>query len=306
MNLNRIWLTLATVSVLIASVGCGATSSTPESPTARDCRGATEANPTAPKPPAGVRYVAMTVDGRIRDYRLFTPSALDTTKPIPLVVTLHGSPIDAAGFEDFIHFDSEAAEAGFLEASPNGCDGLWDYAEGRSKVADEDFIQRMLKELESQFSIDKTSVFVMGASAGSWMAYRLACDLASSITGIASLSGTMKLSDDCRPSRPVSILEMHGTLDADTPWQGGGQHGAFPVEDVIQSWATADGCAGGPVVMQSGITVTSLWNNCQSGVRVRLDKIVGRDHGWFLSQAAGQPDANTVIWSFFSSIRSAS
>jgi polyhydroxybutyrate depolymerase len=248
--------------------------------------------------------VNLTVDGKLRDYRLFMPSTIDGTKPLPLVIVLHGSPIDAAGFEDFIHFDSEAEAAGFLEASPNGCNGFWDYAEGRPKTADEDFIKSMIQHLEKAYSIDRTRVFAVGASAGSWVAYRLACDLGGTISAIASLSGTMRLNDPCVPSHPVSILEMHGTLDEEHPWQGGGPHGAFPVDDVIQRWVSLDGCVGSPVVSQTGADVTSTWGGCAAGVRVRLDKILGGDHGWFLSPATGVPEPKTTAWSFFASMAS--
>lgn len=302
-RLGHIWLTVVTLALLLALSGCGASATTRVSTSsARNCRGATEVAPNPPTPPTGVRYVDVTADGRLRDYRLFVPPALDKTTPIALVITLHGSPSDAAGFEDYIHFDNEAAQAGFLEASPNGCDGYWDDAEGRSKLADEDFLKKMIQQLETQFAVDQSRVYVAGWSGGGWMAYRMACDLAGSIRAIASISGAMRLSDGCEPARPVSILEMHGSMDEELPWQGGGPHGASPVDEVIQRWTNLDGCTGHPLVTQSIATVTSISNNCQSKAQVRLDKIVGGDHGWFLSPAPGQPDVNAAIWSFFSTI----
>lgn len=218
---------------------------------------------------------------------------------------LHGSPIDAAGMENLIHFDAEATTAGFLEASPNGCDGFWSYAEGGPKSVDEHFISKVIDQLESQYQIDKARVFIVAVSAGTWVAYRLACDLASQIAAIASVAGTMRLSDDCAPTQPVSILEMHGTLDAQHPWQGFGPHGASPVDAVTQRWTQLDGCAGTPTQTQAGITVTSAWKDCQGGAVVRLDKVVGGHHTWFgsdLDPVPGEPNANTTIWSFFSSL----
>jgi polyhydroxybutyrate depolymerase len=120
------------------------------------------------------------------------------------------------------------------------------------------------------------------------------------------VAGTMRLKDDCQPARPVSILEMHGTEDGAHPWEGGGGHQASPVEAVIQRWTTLDGCAGDPTVTQSGIATTSVWNRCRGESVVRLDKVVGGKHTWFgsaLSPVPGEPNANSVIWSFFSSLR---
>jgi polyhydroxybutyrate depolymerase len=205
--------------------------------------------------------------------------------------------------EDAIHFDNEAAKAGFLAASPNGCSGLWSYTRGGSKVADEDFIGQMIHRLEGEFTIDKARVFVVAASAGSPVAYRLACDFSNEIAAIASVAGTMRLADVCQPARPVSILAMHGTADDSVPFDGGGQVSA--INAVIQRWTQLDGCADNPTLTQTGITVTSIWKQCQSGAVVRLDKVVGGHHTWFGSSVdpvPGEPDANTTSWSFFSSL----
>jgi polyhydroxybutyrate depolymerase len=292
-------------ALLLATTACGGQAATAASPSpVEDCRGSTEAAPGGVTPTAAVTYVNLTVDGKLRDYRLFQPTGLDSRKPFPLVLVLHGSPQDAAGLESIIHFDDEATTAGFLEASPNGCGGLWSYAEGGSKSADEDFITKVIDQLESQFAVDKTRVFIAAVSAGTWVAYRIACDISNQITAIASVSGTMKLSDPCQPARPVSILEMHGTLDNQHPWAGGGPHNASPVDAVIQRWTQLDGCDGGPGVTQTGITVTSAWT-CQGGSVVRLDKVVGGHHTWFgapFDPVVGEPNANVVIWSFFTSL----
>jgi polyhydroxybutyrate depolymerase len=300
------WVATALLAGAIVACGGSATPAARLSPSpVQDCRGSTEAAPGGPSPSPSVSYVNLTVDGKLRDYRLFRPPTLDLTRPVPLVVMLHGSPIDAAGMENIIHFDDEATTAGFLSASPNACDGFWSYAEGGPKSVDEHFISKVIDQLESQFQIDQARVFIVAVSAGTWVAYRLACDLSSQIAAIASVAGTMRLADDCQPARSVSILEMHGTLDAQHPWQGYGPHSASPVDAVIQRWTQLDGCAGNPTLTQTGITVTSVWKQCQGGAVVRLDKVVGGHHTWFgsnLDPVAGEPNANTVIWSFFSSL----
>lgn len=297
---------MVAVSIL-GTLGCGGqAASAPGVSHVKDCRGSSEAAANPPSPGPGASYVSMTVDGELRDSMLYAPPTLDHSRPIPLVIVFHGSPIDAAGMEDLIHFDEEADKGQFLAAWPNGCGGFWSYAEGGSKLADEDFVVKMIQQLESRYSIDQARVFLTGVSAGTWMEYRLACDLPGMITAIASVSGTMRLSDDCRPSRPVSILEMHGTLDAEHPWQGGGPHNASPVDAVIAKWVSLDGCTGAPTATQTGITLTSTWNHCGSGSVVRLDKVVGGNHSWFgssLNPVQGEPDANTVIWSFFGSLQ---
>ena len=299
------WRPAFVLAMVAAIVACSESSAGvpshpgPSPSPVEDCRGSTETAPGGPSPTAGVTYSSLTVDNKLRDYRLFRPPALDVTKPVPLVIVLHGSPIDAAGFESVIHFDDLAAQAGYLVASPNGCGGFWSYTRGASKVADTDFIVQVIHRLEAKFPIDKARVFVVAASAGSPVAYRLACDQAGEIVAVASISGTMRLKDDCQPARPVSILAMHGTADTNVPYQGGGPRNASPIEDVVQRWRNIDGCTGDPTVKQSGITTTSVWNQCKGGAVIRFDKIEGGTHGWFGDPVSGEPSANAVIWSFF-------
>lgn len=95
---------------------------------------------------------------------------------------------------------------------------------------------------------------------------------------------------------------MHGTDDFSVEYRGG----KYPsVDSVIQQWVTLDGCPGKPALTVSGITRTSIWKACREGTVVRLDTVQGGHHQWFGSDfdpVAGEPDANAVIWDFFSNL----
>jgi polyhydroxybutyrate depolymerase len=300
--------TAVSLLMLLGAVGCGSSHSasiasvTPSPAYSVDCRAAAAMNTASPST-GPVQYATMVVDGKLRDYRTYRPPTLTDNKPIPLIIVLHGSPIDAAGFEDVIHFQAEASTAGFIAVYPDGCHEDWDQSHGSYDV---DFVSKMLDRLESQLPIDRSRVYVTGASAGAFMAYRLACDLANRFAAVASVTGSMWW-DDCQPARPLSILEMHGTGDTSVPYEGGraagGYHGVsmLPVMTVIQRWLTLDGCVGNPVLNQTGITKTSIWKSCRGGAVVRLDTIIGGHHTWFGSTfdpVPGEPDSNTVIWAF--------
>ena len=84
------------------------------------------------------------------------------------------------------------------------------------------------------------------------MTYRMACESADLIAGIASLAGgTFLDSSRCAPSQPVNILHIHGTAD-DTVFYAGGALGTtafflsnmppFPgALQTVQFWAGYNG-----------------------------------------------------------------
>jgi polyhydroxybutyrate depolymerase len=206
------------------------------------------------------------------------------------------------------HFDEQAKASRFIVAYPDAASIHWE-AGGAfgTNNADVLFVGHLLDQLTIQFQIDRTRVFVAGVSNGAEMAYRLACELSDRIAGVASISGAMVV-DACRPARPVSILEMHGTDDVLIPYTGGRSGGEdFPSSAaVIQHWLTLDGCPGSPSVSHSGITTTSIWKGCQAGTLVRLDTVEGGHHTWFGSAfdpVDGEPNANTTIGDFFRTVR---
>ncbi len=71
------------------------------------------------------------------------------------------------------------------------------------------------------------------------MAYKLACDLASVVTAIGVVSGTL-MQDPCSPVAPVSIIHLHGDLDDAIPLLGGGQYSTPPVH--AEAFSLQQGC----------------------------------------------------------------
>ena len=79
------------------------------------------------------------------------------------------------------------------------------------------------------------------------MVYRMACQSADLIAGIASLAGATFLDPSrCVPSQPVNILHIHGNADLNVPYVGAAFQGdgflpsmpAFPgALQTVQFWA---------------------------------------------------------------------
>ncbi|MGI8807122.1 MAG: hypothetical protein ACR2KK_04655 [Acidimicrobiales bacterium] len=120
--------------------------------------------------------------------------------------------------------------------------------------------------------------------------------------------------DGCRPSRPVSVLEIHGTEDQLVPYQGG-QPSAVEAQNappytstpaMAAQWAELDRCPPPSPARVSGPVTTESWTSCANGSAVSLATVHGGGHVWFapgLGPASGALDATVTIWSFFEALR---
>ncbi len=269
-----------------------------------------------------------TDDGRTRTYRVYEPSQLPTSL-VPLLLALHGGTGSGRQFERNSGFDELAEANGFLAVYPDGTEiGAGVFARGRvwnggaccgpaarDNVDDVAFIAALLDEIERDYSIDPARVFVAGHSNGGIMAYRLACELSDRIAAIGLQAGWLGV-DDCDPSRPVSVLHVHGTADENAPIDGGiGEQGisgvaARPALRSVTGLASADGCEPPPETTVDGDLTTSEFSACPDGVAVRLVAVRGASHAWMghaatspaVEALVGEPylelDASAVIWAF--------
>jgi polyhydroxybutyrate depolymerase len=279
--------------------------------------GGSAVKPTATSSPSIARHGSLTVDGLKRTYRLYIPPSLDPKQAAPLVFVLTGCPGTGDEMADVTQLDVMARAAGFIAAypdpvpdattDPSNLEGCWNAGtccgDAQTKgVDDVKFIGNLLDRLATDMTVDKTRVFVAGLSGGGMMAYRLACQLSDRIAAIASVSGAQVI-QSCRPARPVSILEMHGTNDDRLPYEGNQYFRS--TTSTIQRWVTLAGCASKPTQTVYGIMKTSTWSQCRGGAVVRFDTIEGGHHAWFgtdMDPVPGEPSANAFVWDFFKNL----
>ncbi len=292
--------TCAVASVLaVGLVGCG-----------DDERATTE---------APVQRGQLTVGNVTRSYRVFVPPTLDRRRAVPLAVVLHGGANTVDDLVKTTQFDRFAATDEFIVAYPEGVGGYWNAGfccgtAARDGVDDIGFLNALLDRLQADYRIDGSRVFFAGVSNGAIMAYRFACQRAERVTAVGAVAGAM-LIEDCQPSRPVSVLEVHGTADTSLPFNGGRvlprtALATAPVPstaEIMQRWTQVNGCPPTPKTTVEGPVRTSTWEGCRAGSRVTLVAVEGGGHTWFaagLGPANGAVDATTVIARFFSDVRS--
>lgn len=269
-------------------------------------------------PPAPVQQHQIEVDGQARAYRVFVPPTLDRSRPAPLVMVLHGGNNSVDDMVKATLFDREAVAGEFIAAYPEGVGKVWNAGTccgtgPRRGLDDVGFLTQVLDRLEADYPVDRSRVFVAGVSNGAMMAYRFACERADRVTAVGSVAGAVVV-EGCQPSRPVSVLEVHGTEDPLVPYQGGQPsaveaQGAPPYRStpaMMQRWAEVDGCPPPAPAQVAGPVTTESWAGCGKGSALRLITVQGGGHIWFasgLGPANGALDATSTIWRFFSELR---
>lgn len=258
------------------------------------------------------RVIALSYDGVTRDYRLFVPGHL-AARAHPLLVAIHQLHGSAVGFERRTRLDAGAEQRGVVVVYPDGLGHSWNAgtccqpAAGQS-VDDVGFLTAVIADVSRRVHIDSHRVAVTGFSNGAMMSYRMVCERADLVHVAIAVAGDL-VSPSCAPSRPVSLLHVHGSRDgivaitgvASSPIDAFG----FPAAaSSVSAIANADGCVGGaPMSVRGG----SLWRagDCPRGVRVdyRISRRMGHTYpvGSAVASRVGL-DMPTVTWQWLHSI----
>jgi len=237
--------------------------------------------------------------GLPRTYQLHVPAGLD--HPAGLVINLHGAGQTGGEQAAATNYNAVADQNGFVVAYPDGIDFSWADGRGasvpdRQGVDDVGFLSALIDQLSRDYGIARGRVFATGMSAGAFMATRLACERADLVAAIAPVAGTLGAAFSCAPSRPVSVLQTHGTADAVVPFAGGTMLGRGGYSDVVaapamaQRWRDVDRCPApvdnGPAGAEHRFTASG----CAGGTEVVFVQIDGGGHTWpaDASQHSGQ------------------
>ena len=126
------------------------------------------------------------VDGALQPYRLFIPDTYDGSKPAPMVVALHGmggdenTMFDAYGRE----LTRDAQAHGFIVAAPKGREPASMYRGS----AEQDVLD-VMAEVERDYKIDRSRVYLMGHSMGGYGTWSIAMDHPDLFAALGPISG---------------------------------------------------------------------------------------------------------------------
>jgi polyhydroxybutyrate depolymerase len=248
----------------------------------------------------------VSLDGR--PFTLHVPRGYAGTAS-PLLVALHGYGGDPAELASSLSLVPASDAHGFLLALPSGtpdADGrrFWNATDAccnftGKAVDDSAYLSQVITTVAQRYSVDPGKVFVIGHSNGGFMALRLACDHADQVAAVVSVAGAQNAdASACRPSLPVSVLQVHGNADTVIAFEGGSiQDHAYPsAAQTVGQWRTLDHCAAGRGVADSPVdlvprltgaeTLRTSWTaGCADGSSVALWTVEGGDHATALTPA---------------------
>jgi polyhydroxybutyrate depolymerase len=145
-------------------------------------------------------------------------------------------------------------------------------------------IRAIFEEVAGHLNVDRHRVYTTGFSNGAYLSYRLACEAADLF--VAAAPGAGGAPTPCNPSKPVSILDIHGTADGYVNYN--------LQKPSLDSLAAKNGCQLGTSASSlppsGGDTTCVTYGGCPAGVEVTGCTIQGGGHVWF-----GDPGCGTGV-----------
>ena len=256
--------------------------------------------------------------GDTRRYLLHVPENLDSSQPVPLVITIHGFAQWPANQMNVSQWNPIADREGFIVVYPSGTGfpKRWQAFPQTPDDSSKDviFISDLIDALSAQYNIDPARIYVNGLSNGGGMTFLLGCELADRIAATGTVAGAFVMPmEECNPSRAVPLIAFHGTADPIVPFHGGPSEGFdLPFPDIPQ-WvgqrAALNICDPTPAQLPAIGNVTGIhYTGCAEDAEVVFYTIDGGGHTWpggkpLPEQITGVTNmdisASETMWEFF-------
>lgn len=235
------------------------------------------------------------VDGKERSYLIHAPRGVNG-KP-PLVLAFHGRGETPELLERYSNLSALAATVVYPRGLP-GRGGKLSWSgtpTAAAGVNDVHFARAIVARLVRAGCVDGARVYATGKSDGGGLAVEIACEAADLVAAVAPVSGAYyPVSGGCKPARPVSVLEFHGTADPVVPYLGSTERGLPDIATWLADWAARDSCtkAEPSRTVAGGVTVRK-WSSCRGDSTVRGYRISGGGHTWPGAKSPSGPGETT-------------
>ena len=197
-------------------------------------------------------YVTVGEEGRHSQLRM--PGGHDYSKPLPLVVSLHGFGGSGLSNAAYMHLFDSIHENEHLLLYPDGTQNWlgqkrWNATNACCSFGDDvddvEYLLGMIDEAIDNYGADSDGIIITGLSNGGFMSHRLACEAGHVVRSIVALNGvTWNDFSMCQDTGSPDILHVHSTADGVIAYNGGAIWGIdYPsATETIGYWADRSGC----------------------------------------------------------------
>ena len=262
------------------------------------------------------QYIHQDID---REYILYRPDCEQSQSP--LVFVFHGYTGSASGIMEYSNMNDIADSNCFTVCYPQGL--LDDYNNAffnvgysfhwSESVDDVGFVISLAEYLQNEFDLSPINTFTTGMSNGGDFSYLLSCEASTTFRAAAPIAGVMMewIFDSCSPENPIPILEIHGTNDDVSLWNGdlenvGGWGAYMAVDTTFQFWSEINLCSNvitdtldNSNIQDGSYVITEKHTQGLNNQEVWLYKIVNGGHDWPGSWGNMDIDASEELWQFF-------
>lgn len=275
------------------------------------------------------RYLSFKDQGIEREAWLYLPQNTNSTDGgscagavasssdgLPLVIVLHG--YRGKALNAGLRFMELADSLGFAVCWPQGAKdntghSCWNVGypfQADYRIDDTAYLKRLVRRLQNDYGLSRKNVFLTGMSNGGEMCYKMAAEHPETFSAIASIAGLTLTSMSTDYRRPIPFMEVHGTADKTSVWDGdpqnkGGWGAYLSVPSAVSHIVSANRCVALSTTEIPAEYKRVFLHHFTEGIpshkggpssEVLLYEVRGGDHSW----SERYIPTCDLIWEFFS------
>ena len=156
------------------------------------------------------------VQGSSRSYWLYVSASAAASPSTPLLLVFHGATQTASGAALMSWLYPLADAEGLIVADPQATGDYWNTPNSLPRywdVPDVPFVDEVINDIDREFGVDRSRLYVAGFSNGTIFTEGLACTRGDRFAAVAMVGASMSLeiSQNCPSSQPIPAMFFFAT-----------------------------------------------------------------------------------------------
>jgi poly(3-hydroxybutyrate) depolymerase len=230
-------------------------------------------------------------NGETRTYWLYVPLGYNGSKPVPLVVMLHGAGGNGHEADSMSGWSILAESEGFIAVFPDG--GVWNIYDWNGIGRDDaGFLMAVINKVKADYLIDESRIYMTGHSMGAGMTITFAFKYANVLAAIAPASGPWLNSTQYYKINPYKVPQPNAPIPVYI-WRGENEFWPSAEENrlQIQYWVGLNKDNETPQIITEGLYKIEIYT--EGNAEVRYTEIKNRGHDTYNHETASK------IWNEF-------